>query len=70
MDKELRQVLVGKFWTRFHELLDFIESLGWYVEYATEEYVDITDATETERYSLIIGSTGTTLWISDIKNNT
>lgn len=57
--------LIGRFWTRFHELLMDIESEGFTVEYATEEYIEIS--VDDDSYIVHLGGTGNTMWINGIE---
>ena len=56
----------GRFWTRYDELLDAVEDMGYTVEYATDEYIIVTDEDEQE-YTLRLGWAGTTMWIEEVK---
>lgn len=56
----------GLFWTRYDELLDAVEGMGYTVEYATDEYIIVTDEEENE-YTLYLGWAGSTMWIKEVR---
>lgn len=64
--ERIKEVLYGRFWTRFYEMLDAIEVAGYYVDFATEEFIEISNDDD-ERFLLYIDQTGSTLWISRAK---
>ena len=61
--------ICGNFWTQFHEMLGDIEEAGFPVEYATEEYIEISASEEEDapHFLLYIGQANTTMWIQKIK---
>ena len=66
--KMIKDELAG-FWTRYDELLDAIEQFGHPVEYATEEYIEISEADDDDapQYILYLGWANGTMWIKDVK---
>lgn len=67
MIKAIENDICGDFWTQFHEMLEDIEEAGYTVEYATEEYIEISTGEDEEHYLLYIGQANRTMWISSIR---
>ena len=62
---EALKALIGRIWTRFDMLLDDIESTGFYVDYATEDYITVSNSKHT--YTLRLAGYGNTIHIERIE---
>lgn len=62
---EALKALTGKTWTRFDKLLDEIENAGFYVDYATEDYIKISSRKHS--YTLRLAGYGNTILIKGIE---
>ena len=59
--------LKNRFWTQYHELLNDIEIAGYYIEYATDEYIIIQSKQNNKLHRLYLGGAGNTMYIDRIE---
>ena len=63
---QIEKAFSNQFWTRFDEMLDDIEEQGYCVEYATEEYIEVSLDDYDQHYLLYLGQAGRTMWITKV----
>ena len=56
-------MLRGSTWKRYYQMLDGIELAGYYIDFATDEYAEISND-EDEHFKIYIEQTDNTLRIS------
>jgi len=63
---QIEKAFCNEFWTRFDELLDDIENEGFFVEFATEEYIEISVDDYDQHFLLYIGQAGRSMYITKV----